>query len=206
MADDEEDRVEVTTKAVRDALIANPDDAESAASNDYLRHSPLWLLSFGAYGDTHVYVWTDTNEGVEGAFERAVEALDDWGLCGFFTTLDEGDLRSAAEDAGYSEEDIDEMASSKEWADDVIEAAEVDLTVIGHTSLTNCEKTLGGGPLYIPSYEWFVREVDDAEEIEQVYAASYDATHDEDEEWDEGQDGYSRQPEIGWQKGSRRPR
>lgn len=160
--------------------IANPGEAEFYEDNRYVREGPLFELWFGAYGSTKVYVWAD---GFESAFEEAVEWLDDEGLCGYFATLEHSDFVDAAEDLGLSQREAERIATaittgkdddySEEEKYEVIERAETDLTVIGHTSLTNCEKQLGSGPLYIPSWEWGGREVTDQAEVKAVMEESF---------------------------------
>lgn len=152
--------------------IANPGDAEFFHDNRYVGEGPLFKLWFGAYGETHVYVWAD---GFDSAFEEAVEWLDDEGLCGAFVTLDESDIRDAAEARGLDGDDILARMKGGDWDDDVsnvVQDAETDLTMIGHTTLTNCENQLGNGPLYIPSWEWGGNEVKDKKERQFVYDAS----------------------------------
>ncbi len=127
--------------------IANPSEADEDKS--------LYQFQFGAYGDTNVYVWADSDEA---AFEIAVEWVDDHAP-GVLTSLDEGDLKAAAEDEGVEWKDSWPDYDDEEFQR-VIEAAEADLTVIGHTSLKHGQ--------YIPSWEWHFHEVTDQAEREAV--------------------------------------
>ena len=111
-----------------------------ANSGDVDSWDGLWLFQFGAYGSTNVYVWAD---GLESAFEEAVEWLDD-NAPGLLTTVGDEDYRNAAEELG------------KEWDpsdpdEEVMQAAEADMTMIGHTTLQNGNA--------VPSWEWHVAEV-----------------------------------------------
>lgn len=123
--------------------IANPLDHA-------LGYTTLWRLSFGAYGDTRVAVWT-CGEDLEAAWEEAVEWLDHLKLVGHFVGLDDAELAEAAEDLGiaWPTEDDEER-----WR--VYERAEVDLTPVSHTQLKNA----GPGPWYVPSWEWTADEID----------------------------------------------
>jgi hypothetical protein len=125
--------------------IANPDDAEWIEN--------LWLLQFGAVGTQPVYVWADS---ADTAFEVAVDWLDENEMCGYFTTVTEGDLRDAARDLGIAYwPGIDAFSGSiGRGASQILEHAEMDLTVIGHTTIKCVD-----GPAYIPSHEWFIDEV-----------------------------------------------
>lgn len=127
------------------APIANPDEAEGGFAER------LWCVSFGAYGDTHVYAWADS---LEDAFEVAVEHLDDEGQCGHFTILTEDDYVEAAEELG-----VEWDPESPDY--EVMERAEADLTPIGWTTL-ECARR-GGGSAFVPSWEWSAREVRGAE-------------------------------------------
>lgn len=144
-----------------------------AGSRPRVRHrGGLFLMWFGQSGTTHVYVWAD---GFESAFEEAVEWLDDQGFCGFFTTLTRRDFEMTAEDLGW-----DDIRFRRAWkeietgridsgdATKLLEKTEADLTIIGHTTLRNCEKKLKGGPLYVPSYEWGGDEVASERDIKEV--------------------------------------
>jgi hypothetical protein len=140
----EEERIAATP-------IANPGEFEVDTEPRY-RTRQLFRMWFGAYGETALYVWADS---FESAFEEAVEWLDDnapWHL----TSLDESDLKEAADDLG--------IAFSKDMPEEdlmrVMEHAETDLTLIGHTTLEHGE--------YVASWEWGGDEVTDARELELV--------------------------------------
>lgn len=125
---------------VDSAAIANPEEVDLGCPT-------LWLLSFGAYGETHVYAWTDS---LESAFEVAVEYLDEEGQCGHFTLLSGDDYAAAADELG--------VRWDPEAPDDaVIQHAEADLTPIGWTTL-DCERE-SGASAFVPSWEWTGRQV-----------------------------------------------
>lgn len=143
-----------------DHPVANAPEAYNVAGK-YGR-GDLFKVWFGQAGTTIVYVWADSYES---AFEEAVEWLDDMGYCGYFVTVTEEDLRMAAEEEGVDNVDavVREIMSGRiesREANRVIQTAEADLTLVDHTSLRNCEKELEGGPLYVPSWEWGLDEVE----------------------------------------------
>ncbi len=121
--------------------IANPEDSGT-----------IYRFTFGAYGTTAVYA---LGHDLESAFEIAVEWLDD-NAPGHLTTIGEDDYRRAADELGveFSHDAGDEGMQR------VFEAAEADMTMIGHTTLKNGNA--------IPSWEWTVDEVygEEQEEVE----------------------------------------
>lgn len=140
------------------------DDAEIPIANEgeyqLDEDKALFLMWAGAYGDTKCFVWADH---FEDAFEEFVEWLDD-NAPGVLTDITVEDLKRAAEDEGIAWQD--------EWPDDsdefykVVEAAEVDMTAIGHTTLKHGQ--------YIPSWEWGGDEITDDETLELVRERSED--------------------------------
>ncbi len=91
----------------------------------------LYLMWAGAYGDVRCYVWADS---FDTAFECLVEYLDDHAP-GCLSTIDyEGYLGP------------DPEALSEEAREAAIEEAEMDMTVVGHTTLQHGNA--------IPSWEW----------------------------------------------------
>lgn len=115
----------------------------------------LFVFEAGAYGSTFVYVWA---KGADQGFEQFVEWLDDHAP-GQLVDVDEDALREAADDLG--------LAWDPAWPDydddafvEVVEAAEADLTPIGHTSLKHGQ--------YIASHAWGFFPVDDSNEVEAV--------------------------------------
>jgi len=139
--------------------IANPGEAElydAQYAHMHRRPTTLYRMWLGAYGTERVYVWADS---FESAFETLVEWADD-NAPGVLTTIDESDLRAAAEDLG--------VAWREDWPDwddrdfgRVVESAEADLTLIGHTMLKH--------GTHIPSWEWGGDEVEQgSDEYERV--------------------------------------
>lgn len=121
--------------------IANPSQVDFFEDNRFVREGPLWQLSFGAYGSTHVYVWAD---GAESAFEEAVEWLDD-NAPGMLVMVGEEDYQRAAEELGKVWDPSDPDS-------EVIETAEADMTMIGHTTLKHGNA--------VASWEWQMREIE----------------------------------------------
>lgn len=140
----------------REIPIANASECDFFEDNDHVHEGPLWLLHFGAYGETALYVWAD---GCESAFEVATEWLDD-NAPGHLVSFDESDYRAAAAELG--------LEWKPEWPDysdenfcKVSEETEVDHTVIGHTTLEH--------GTHVASWEWNLREVErDSVEWESV--------------------------------------
>lgn len=123
--------------------IVNPSDS------DVWTRTHLYLMWFGAYGDGRVLVWADS---FDSAFETAVDYFDDPKSCGVFTFTDEGDYKAAAKDEGIEWpaggwDDLSEREQEK-----IREAAEADLTVIGHTTLSCMPKGAWGA--FVASWEW----------------------------------------------------
>lgn len=102
----------------------------------------LWDFQFGAYGDTHVLVWTgkhSANRGIEDALEEAAGALADLGFKGHF--VDEDEIAKLMVEAQEEDPDLDE--------EEAFEAATTDMTY-----------TESG---YLTSYEWHVGEHHDGD-------------------------------------------
>ena len=154
-----------------DAPIANPDEVDFL-ENHGGPEGPLWLMWAGAYANNRVWVWA-TNLG--DAFEVMAEYFDDEGMHGIFTCIGVDELKEAAEELGYSAADIREMVKIHGWDDEIIEHAEMDLTIVGHTMLKACSD----GMAYIPSWEWGGNEVSEGSKewatvVERSYAESED--------------------------------
>jgi len=126
------------------------DEIPIANASDLSFESGLYLLTFGAYGTTKVFVWADS---VEVAFEVAAEWLDD-NAPGHLVSIDEEELKAAAKDLGipWNPKWIGPDGNDDRDFQKVIEHAEADLTQIGHTTLQHGQ--------YVLSYEWWVDEVD----------------------------------------------
>jgi hypothetical protein len=116
--------------------IANPDEVDF-----FEDEGPLWQFQFGAYGSTNLYVWAD---GMDSGFEIAVEWLDDHAP-GLLTMVSEEDYQQAAEELG-------KVWDPSEPDDEIIEAAETDMTMIGHTTLKHGNA--------VASWEWHAHEVE----------------------------------------------
>jgi hypothetical protein len=101
-----------------------------------------------------VYVWAD---GFESAFEELVEWLDDQKYCDIFTYIGEDELKEAADDLGIEWEDSWPDYNDEDYVK-VQEHAEIDLTIIGHTTL-KCEQ--GRGSAYLTSDEWGGGEIEE---------------------------------------------
>lgn len=150
-----------TRNVKRRAADSRHDEVPIANPGELTNSKRLWLFQFGAYGDTYVYAWNDSEED---AFEAAVEWLDEHAP-GHLVDLSEADLREAAEDEG-----IEWQPTWPDWEDPafarVVEAAEVDLTQIGHTTLKHGQ--------YLRSHEWAFDEVTDEAEREEVAIESFE--------------------------------
>ncbi len=98
--------------------------APIANACDYDWTDELYYFSLGAYGSTHVYVWANS---ADDAMEEMVEWVDD-NAPGLLSTIGEAELRESAEELGieYDPEDVDYQ---------IIEHAEQDMYVVGHTTL-----------------------------------------------------------------------
>jgi hypothetical protein len=104
-------------------------------------------FSFGAYGWTKVRVWAG-RDCVEEAFEAAVEWLDD-NAPGHLVSHEEFAqlCLEAAEELGVEFDPSEDYETNEA----VFQAAEADLTIIGHTSLKHGS--------HIASHEWTVDEI-----------------------------------------------
>jgi hypothetical protein len=133
-------------------------------ASEYPLADTLYFMSAGAYGDTCGYVWADS---CESAFEIFAEYLDEVAP-GLLVSHDEFSelLDAQARERGFESW----LSLEAAWGCDnsriceVVEAAEADLTPIGHTTLKH--------GAYIASYEWGMIELPDAAEYGLVAAAS----------------------------------
>lgn len=107
----------------------------------------LWFMSFGAYGDTHLYVWADS---VEDALEEAFEWLDD-NAPGILSKIERDEYETAARELNLKIDTEDEGEQER-----IREHAEIDMTMCSHTTLKNGNA--------ISSSEWFIIEVYDMDE------------------------------------------
>lgn len=142
-----------------DSLIPIANEAEYQCDEN----KSLFLMWAGAYGDTKAYVWADS---FDAAFEEFTEYLDEHAP-GCLTTVTEDDLKNAAKELelrwpGFpGPQTCDE---DQELFDKIVEHAEADLTLIGHTTLKN--------GTHIVSYEWGGDEITDSDERQEVSARS----------------------------------
>ena len=152
--------------------IANP--------GDYDRET-LFEMWVGACSPLRVLVWADS---FEDAWEEMVDYCDHPERAGVFSTVDDSDLRAAAEDLGLSWDEIKDDHSSEAF-DRVVNAAQADMSMVGHTTLHHV--TAPGMPC-IPSWEWGGGEVDPgSDRYRDAFARSLkDGDHDLAEAWDQG--------------------
>lgn len=120
----------------------------------------LFRMWYGPFGGT-VYIWADS---FESAFEELVEWLDE-NAPGFLVKIEEAELREAADDLN-----VKWKKSWPDWDDPlfqrVVEHAESDLTIIGHTTLEHGQ--------YIPSEDWGGDDVTDDDEYDIVQDRSFE--------------------------------
>lgn len=148
----------------------------------------LFLMWAGQTGTRRGYVWADH---LEDAFEEWVEYLDE-NAPGLLVSPDEFNelLDEAAREKGFdSWADAEAKWLAKNgkhagWSNDmasdyseIIEAAEADLTLIGHT-------TLKSGAMHIAGHEWGGDDIGGAE-LDKVWNACAEAYYEQYEEWPE---------------------
>ena len=114
--------------------VVNPDDVSYDET--------VWDMQAGAYADVRVLVFA---QHLEDALEVFVEWLDD-NKPGCLTTID---YDAAAKELGF---DVDHLSDQEE--EKIYEHAEVDMYVVGHTTLKHGNA--------IPSYEWWGKEASSA--------------------------------------------
>ena len=150
--------------------IANADEAWNLATDEGEPRvdtpTDLFLMWAGQMGTVRAFGWA---RHVEDAFEEFVEYLDDEAP-GMLTDVTEQDLKEAAEYEGF--------AWQKHWPDyedpefeKVVQRAEADLTIIGHTTLNHGQ--------YIASYEWGGDEITNEAAWRIVFDRSIEASEDE---------------------------
>jgi hypothetical protein len=129
------------------------DNQRVPTANEPSDDDRLYRFRFGAYGETVVDVFADTDEA---AFEIAVEWLDECAP-GHLVTIGDAELREAADELGLAMPVVHDCAggwddawSDSRWAK-IIEHAERDLTIIGHTTLKH--------GAYLRSWEWTLTEL-----------------------------------------------
>lgn len=136
--------------ADREYPIANAGDFDGSRDMQlFLMHADMEMA----------WVWVEQWEGLETAFEKFVEYLDDEGKCGYFTSLEPEDFVESANDLGIEWDDEYwpwPSDSDRNW-DRVVEHAEADLTVLGWTTF-KCGEYLnaewGGSEVDNTSAEW----------------------------------------------------
>ncbi len=134
------------------------------------------LFKMWAQGGTEGYVWTDSEEAYGTAFEEWVEYLD-LHSPGVFEQLSEDDLKDAAKYLGYSwKPSWPDWSGNDHDFDRVVEYAEADLDVIGHTSLKSGN--------YIPKDSWNFQTIEaGSDEYNGVWDACAQDYYDEYGEW-----------------------
>ena len=145
-------------------------------SSDVCEGATLMRMWAGACAPTEVYVW---GSSFETAFEMLVEYLDEHAPGCLVSHEEFRDLLDeAAQEVGHADWEaaqehwkVNGGHAAAGWHNDmmndlsqIIEAAEADLTVIGHTSLDN------GG--HIASHEWGGSEVSDPTEYREAFCRS----------------------------------
>jgi len=120
--------------------VANPDDATF--------YGRLFRVSAGAYGSIRCLVYADS-------LDSALDEFMDWAADnarGLYTEFSDADYREAAAELGLV---WAEGITSDIDVDRIVGAAEVDHTMVGHTTYAWQTGLIG-----IPSWEWSVCEVD----------------------------------------------
>lgn len=112
----------------------------------------LYQFQFGVYKYTKVYVWSNS---FESAFEEAIEWVDD-NEPEHLYNVNEESLKEAAEELGFIYRKHNDKLFNDEEFEKIREQAEVDLTIIGHTTLKHGQ--------YIANYEWNGHDVTDTDE------------------------------------------
>ena len=156
----------------REIPVVNPLDLPTGSYD----RKQLFLMWAGAYDSTQGYVWADH---LEDAFEEWVEYLDDHAPgvlvshAEFMELLDE-----AARERGFkSWQEADKgLNQDSPRRLEIVEEAEADLTIIGHTTLKN--------GMYIAGHEWGGDEVD-GPEFDKVWNACAEAWNEAYDEWPE---------------------
>ena len=108
--------------------------------HDWCRN--LYLMWAGAYGDTKCFVWANS---FDDAFEHLVEWLDDEAP-GLLTRLD---YVGAALELEMPTTDLEKLTDEQQ--EQVREHAEMDMALVGHTTLKNGDA--------IASHEWGADEI-----------------------------------------------
>lgn len=156
----------------------SPDSTPIANAGDHDfkgARTALYLFQFGAYGTTFVYAWGCHT--LDDALEAAAEWLKE-NEPGHFVTFSEADYEEAARDIGAPADWRDSEASGPggdQWRYAVAQRAEVDHTY-----------TESG---YLASWEWYVNEIHDVDEVATVrYRSRYECGIGEDEGDDDSGD------------------
>ena len=155
---------------VDDIPILNPTELPEGSRASRTELFRMWASTGGT--PVEAYVWADH---LEDAWEEFVEFLDETAP-GVFVTIGMDELKEAANDLG-----IPWKTSWPDWNDPrfekVVEHAETDMTIIGHT-------TLKSGGTHIPSDHWGGSEVTDKAEYNEVWTLSaedYEESNESDE-------------------------
>ena len=145
-------------------MAQHPKTAPFANPCEFDGQQRLFLMWYGEYRG-QVYIWA---ANFDDAFEELVEYLDYQNDCDIFVTITEDDLKDAAYTLG--------IAWQASWPDyndprfaKVLEHAETDLTVIGHTTLKKCKGQ------YVFRQFWGGDEITDADVLEDASRNSMQA-------------------------------
>lgn len=158
--------------------IANASEVDFFEDNRFVREGPLWQFQFGAYGTTNLYVWADS---MDSGFEIAVEWLDDHAP-GLLVMVGEEDYQQAANELG-------KVWDPSDPDDEIMQTAEADMTMIGHTTLTHGNA--------VPSWEWHAHEVErGSPEWNEVVERSREESGSADDDSDEYEENASKSQSV----------
>lgn len=122
-------------------MINDKENYPIANQSDYDLFDNAFLFSFGAYLDTHVWVFANT---FDEAFEEAIEWVDN-NCPAALTSFTMDDYKETAKELELTWQEYWPDFDDENWCK-VVEETEVDHTIIGHTTLKN--------GTHIASWEW----------------------------------------------------
>lgn len=168
---------------VNDIPVLNPSDLPQ---DRHYRWSRGYLFKMSTNVGDYGYIWSDSDEI---PLEEWVDYLDDVSPS-IFETVDEDDLKEAAEDLGKEWQDDWPDWGDPEFAE-VAEHAEADLDVIGHTTLKS--------GTHIPKDAWSFETIETySDEYNEVWCACAKAIFDEEGEWPDKPRGVDCPAMKGW--------